>query len=606
MTLRRKLLVQFFLLAVLPIAVFATVSTITAFRSARLGTEQRVQQAIATLATATTKALESELFYLSTLVEEAYDLGLRPAGVTSEGAEQFLRWVSYYRLPALTAEPMPRPSRLVMLEENTTQALTVEAPSNVSPILDLATMRSVQELPSPYLELASSREAMMTSRFLIGADARGPVIVVTARLPREADARLRCVAIEFALLEFFEPITESLEFLSLDAAFVAKPTGEPDAYKVLFHSDLTRIGTPLRQTGFPVEIVRAAGSESSIHEDERGFSATRWSTNVHGARVHSRSGLLLGASGSLGASFAPLRRGVILTWVFFALAAAVVTAGILLATRGVSGAVETIARGTDAIATGQFDHAIRVDRTDEFGAIAKRINDMGHELLLTAESRAITRISARLVHDLKGVVSQMNLLLYNLKINYDDPEFRAEFFGFMQDLIEQVENITRQLRRSEPPEPQLHDVDVNAVVRDVLDTAIVRSQPSLKVESDLGASGHVRTDSALLAEALQNVVMNAVEAMEGSGVLRIRTGITPASEPYTHFVEVGDDGPGMSQQFIENELFRPFATTKSSGSGLGMYGARQIIHSLKGRIQVHSEENNGTRVRFEIGERVHA
>ena len=79
------------------------------------------------------------------------------------------------------------------------------------------------------------------------------------------------------------------------------------------------------------------------------------------------------------------------------------------------------------------------------------------------------------------------------------------------------------------------------------------------------------------------------------------TGFVGPDSP-THYVEIGDTGPGMTPAFIETELFQPFATTKEKGIGLGMYEAQYLLQRLGGTIDVQSRVGEGTSIRIEFGQ----
>jgi signal transduction histidine kinase len=80
--------------------------------------------------------------------------------------------------------------------------------------------------------------------------------------------------------------------------------------------------------------------------------------------------------------------------------------------------------------------------------------------------------------------------------------------------------------------------------------------------------------------------------MEGRGLIKI--GTQKLSEE-TITVTIQDNGPGMSQDFMENHLFRPFQTTKKKGSGLGLFSSKLLIEQSGGQIQVNSKEGIGTK-----------
>jgi signal transduction histidine kinase len=103
-----------------------------------------------------------------------------------------------------------------------------------------------------------------------------------------------------------------------------------------------------------------------------------------------------------------------------------------------------------------------------------------------------------------------------------------------------------------------------------------------------------RIDPARLEQALSHLVQNAIDA-------------SPAAEPVTInmrasqdevVVEVIDRGCGMSPQFVHNELFKPFASTKEGGFGVGAFEARTLITAMGGRIEVHSREQEGSTFRI--------
>ena len=63
-------------------------------------------------------------------------------------------------------------------------------------------------------------------------------------------------------------------------------------------------------------------------------------------------------------------------------------------------------------------------------------------------------------------------------------------------------------------------------------------------------------------------------------------------------VEVGDEGHGMSPEFVRERLFKPFQTTKPTGMGLGAYESFQYVQELGGSVKVDSAPDKGTRVRL--------
>ena len=97
-------------------------------------------------------------------------------------------------------------------------------------------------------------------------------------------------------------------------------------------------------------------------------------------------------------------------------------------------------------------------------------------------------------------------------------------------------------------------------------------------------------DGKAVERVIENLVINALEAMPDGGNLRVATW----QENGSAFVSVADTGKGMTEEFMRERLFHPFATTKKKGIGLGLYSCRDIIEQHGGRIDVARKVSVGT------------
>jgi signal transduction histidine kinase len=92
-----------------------------------------------------------------------------------------------------------------------------------------------------------------------------------------------------------------------------------------------------------------------------------------------------------------------------------------------------------------------------------------------------------------------------------------------------------------------------------------------------------------------NLIFNAREAVaQSSGQVQIQTSQTNGWA----VLAIADNGCGMSREFMERSLFRPFQTTKKSGLGIGMFQSKMIVEAHKGKIEVESETGKGTTFRI--------
>ena len=120
----------------------------------------------------------------------------------------------------------------------------------------------------------------------------------------------------------------------------------------------------------------------------------------------------------------------------------------------------------------------------------------------------------------------------------------------------------------------------------------------IRLETRLECTPDVSIEPERFRSVLQNLVLNAVEAIPDTGTILVET----LTEDGAAVLTVSDTGRGMSPDFIRERLFRPFQTTKARGLGIGLYQCRQIVQQFGGNLSVESEEERGTRmiVRFPI------
>jgi PAS domain S-box-containing protein len=223
------------------------------------------------------------------------------------------------------------------------------------------------------------------------------------------------------------------------------------------------------------------------------------------------------------------------------------------------------------------------------------------EIKLQSERLAVIgAMSAKLAHEIRNPLSSVSL---NIDLVKDEIEALArssgqtaeEARGLMHSIDSEVRRIERvtedYLKFARLPTPHRELVDLNDVISNGL--AFLQSlfhSTGVKVETDLDrALPQLRADESQLWQAILNLIRNALEAMPNGGSLILGT----ARQDKEIVLVLRDTGHGIKPQDREH-IFRPFFSTKTGGTGLGLPLTQQIIAEHGGRIECDSAEGRGT------------
>jgi signal transduction histidine kinase len=265
--------------------------------------------------------------------------------------------------------------------------------------------------------------------------------------------------------------------------------------------------------------------------------------------------------------------------------------------------IERVTQDLSAIAKGELDRRIELRSSDDARAIADNINVVTEQLRAQmdreAESRqfeSFVRLSAMLTHDLKNAIEALSLTVTNMEQHFDNEQFRADAMksvaGATEKLKAIVARVSRPLTSLSGEHKRPAPTDLVPILRRVVERTAAPVKGKHTIEMKLPSALFALVDSQRIEAVAENLVLNAIDAMsEKSGVLTIEA--TNNSDGRVGFT-VSDTGAGMSQTFIEQRLFRPFATTKRNGVGLGLYTCREAVLANGGSISVVSKQGAGT------------
>ena len=296
---------------------------------------------------------------------------------------------------------------------------------------------------------------------------------------------------------------------------------------------------------------------------------------------------------------------------------ALLTLGVLFVTTLITGyfvwrftrPIKDLATAARSVAAGNFAVQVETARRDEMGTLATAFNDMTAKLgrqrelemqLHQAEKGAVVgRLAAAIAHEIRNPLNYINLTLDHLRSSFApaDEQKKATFVQLTNQLKTEVARINRHitdfLKYSRPSKLELQDLDLRAEAEDALRLVEARAE-ECGIETTIvqdGALPPVMADRESLRSVFTNLVINAVEAIDGDGG-SVSIKLSNASDNSVK-IEITDSGCGISAQDI-SKVFEPYFSTKDTGTGLGLAIVKKAIDDHGGTISVASKEGSGT------------
>ena len=217
------------------------------------------------------------------------------------------------------------------------------------------------------------------------------------------------------------------------------------------------------------------------------------------------------------------------------------------------------------------------------------VEEQGQEALSDVQRfDEFNRRFAFIMHDIKNLVSQLALVTRNAERHADNPEFRSDMIATLQSSTARMNEMLARLSqhntaRSEEPRP--------TALRPLLAGLAAARRAERRVAIGGAQDVVVNIDPVRCETALSHLVQNAIEASDPQHGIEIDV-IDDGTEAA---VTITDHGVGMSADFMRSQLFRPFASTKTGGFGIGAYEARALLTAMGSRLTVESAPGKGTR-----------
>ena len=207
-----------------------------------------------------------------------------------------------------------------------------------------------------------------------------------------------------------------------------------------------------------------------------------------------------------------------------------------------------------------------------------------------AESQQFEQFNRRfafVVHDIKNLVSQLSILARNAERHAEKPEFRVDMIETLRSSVDKMNELLARLSQHNKSRHALPvPVDIGeAVMKAVHDRRLI-----YPIDAQLRSGLFATADPARVETIIGHLVQNAIEATPDGSPVRISC----RTQGNDVAVNITDNGVGMTEAFISNQLFKPFESTKEGGFGIGAYEARALTMSMGGQLRVDSRVGKGT------------
>jgi two-component system sensor histidine kinase HydH len=239
------------------------------------------------------------------------------------------------------------------------------------------------------------------------------------------------------------------------------------------------------------------------------------------------------------------------------------------------------------------------DLDDQLERVVGRVQEVCHKLqeqerdLLRAEQlAAVGQLAAGIAHEVRNPLTGVKLLLQAAARSHAPTALTPERLNLLLQEVARIERTVQGLvdfARTAPPDRQAHDL--RAVASSAAEVARGRAEAKpVTLRVDVPAVVvPASVDRDQLLSLLTNLLFNAIDATPQNGEVVLRVGAGPAGNA---LVEVTDTGPGIDPS-VADRLFTPFATTKPTGTGLGLTLARRIAKEHGGTLTVANGPEGG-------------
>jgi PAS domain S-box-containing protein len=217
---------------------------------------------------------------------------------------------------------------------------------------------------------------------------------------------------------------------------------------------------------------------------------------------------------------------------------------------------------------------------------------------------SLGRVATGIAHEIRNPLSGINVYINTLEKIYDKEENLEKIKGILKKIQSASIKIESVIRRvmdfSKPSEPKFVLTDINIPIKEAVNLSeVTLRKKGIEIKKALASDLPLcQADPNLIEQVILNLVNNATEAMKGMGGIK-KIEITSSIKNDCILMTISDSGPGVPL-FMKDQLFDPFYSTKSNGTGIGLSISSRIVGDHGGSMDISESRWGGAELRIEL------
>lgn len=226
-----------------------------------------------------------------------------------------------------------------------------------------------------------------------------------------------------------------------------------------------------------------------------------------------------------------------------------------------------------------------------------------NEFLQSQKLQSLGQLSGRVAHDFGNLITILTEITNSFESELQDTPSLLIYTQKYRDILKTSDSLVKQLLNYYKPHPYTIEViPAISLCERALDILKFSGRKNLKFEIEEEDTGLLLScDSNLIVSAMVNLGLNGIEAMPDGGILKIRLFKEVIDSLASVVLSVEDSGVGIREE-DSNDIYTPYYTTKTNGSGLGLSSVMGILEKHHGKLNVESKLGEGSRFQIVLPE----